>query len=128
MNAPDKAAVLGHLKKIHAEFQAQEQAKELALIYAEQPKVCVLSGATELLASSYQHGYLLLDLYGELDRQLGYEVNDVTLAGSDISIVDLFEHVELSELGRWCDRNLPSYRDIQQTAQDDFNAEQRSYA
>lgn len=128
MNAPDKDAVLSHISKTLAELQAEKEAVRLAAIHAAQPKVGVDSGATKLLQSEYDHDGLLIDLYGDLDAQFGYEVSDVTLAGNDISIVDLFDHSKLFDFGRWCDRNLPTYHQIQQKAEDDFYAEQRSYA
>ncbi|MBQ5963177.1 hypothetical protein [Massilia sp. ZL223] len=67
----------------------------------EQPK------PTGRLLTSYMHHGLKLDLYGELDED-GYEVNDITLAGSKVSLFELVSADFLESLSLTLDLTQPS--------------------
>ena len=115
MSAPDKNAVLSHITKTLAELQAERMATYAAKIYAKQPKIGEAFGDRQLLKSEYDEDGLLLDFYGSFNRW-GYEVSDVSLSGSDISVLSMITCSKLIRYSDWCNRTLPSYRDQQQAA------------
>jgi len=73
----------------------------------QQPQV----SRTLRLLTSYLHEGLLLDLYGTLD-EAGYEVFDIALAGTNISLFELVPTEFLERLSTWCNDKLPSPREV----------------
>ena len=73
----------------------------------QQPQV---SKAYRLLAS-YIHEGVKLDLFGTLDEE-GYEVFDIALAGTNISLFELVPTEFLERLSTWCNDKLPSPREV----------------
>lgn len=69
----------------------------------QQPEV---SSAYRLLAS-YVHEGVKLDLFGTLDAD-GYEVFDIALAGTNISLFELVPVEFLERLTTWCNDKLPT--------------------
>jgi hypothetical protein len=69
----------------------------------QQPKV---SAAHQLL-TTYTHEGLALDLYGTHDED-GYEVLDVALAGTNISLWEIVTLEFLDRLATWCNDHLPT--------------------
>lgn len=49
----------------------------------------------------------LLDLYGSFDRD-GYEVEDIALAGTTISLYEIVDEYMLKNLSEWADLHLAS--------------------
>jgi len=96
MNAPVSMALL----MAHAAMPAPSPFK--------QPQ---LEPGTQLLKLGYLHGELYLDLYGHLDED-GYEVEAATLTGNPVNLAELFSHRELGDMSAWCDRNLPTAREL----------------
>ena len=118
MNASDKLATLAHYGAMVDALESAE-AKEEKRIYDAQPKVGEAYGDRQLLKSEYDEDGLLIDLYGSFDRW-GYEVSDVSLSGSDISILSVIPSKKIQSYSDWCNRKLPSYSDLQQAATNDY--------
>ena len=115
MNALSKDATLAHYGAMVDSLESAE-AKEEKRIYDKQPKVGEAFGDRQLLKSEYDEDGLLIDLYGNFDRWGGYEVSDVSLSGSDISILSVIPSKKIQAYSDWCNRKLPSYSDLQQAA------------
>lgn len=73
----------------------------------QQPQV---SSAYRLLASHIHEG-VKLDLFGKLDAE-GYEVFDIALAGTNISLFELVPVEFLERLTTWCNDKLPSAAEL----------------
>ncbi len=73
----------------------------------QQPKV----SRTLRLLTSYIHEGVKLDLYGTFDED-GYEVNDIALAGTNVSLFELVPVEFLDRLSNWCNDKLPSVREV----------------
>lgn len=69
----------------------------------QQPQV---SAKLRLIAAAHVHNGIALDLYGTIDED-GYEVNDVCLTGTAISLYDIVSLDLLSTLTDWCQDHLP---------------------
>lgn len=61
-----------------------------------------------LLVSGAPWRGVLLDLYGSADDDDGYQVDDVALKGSHISLVEWFSDADLAHLSDWCNDHLPT--------------------
>lgn len=70
----------------------------------------VVPAELKLLDQEYQHGDLLLDLYGEFDAD-GYNVCAVTLAGTNTDLSDLLPYSFLKRLTSHCDMCLPTWEE-----------------
>ena len=119
MNAPDKNAALAHYGAMVDALESAEVKAEKR-IYDAQPKVGEAFGDRQLLKSEYDEDGLLIDFYGSFDRWGGYEVSDVSLSGSDISILAVIPIKKIQSYSDWCNRKLPSYLDQQQAASYDY--------
>ncbi|MRW82942.1 hypothetical protein GJ698_02405 [Pseudoduganella sp. FT26W] len=75
-----------------------------------------------LLASAYEHDGIYLDLRGVLDSA-GYDVEDVSLAGSTVALTALFSRDQLRQMSDWCDEHLPSAHALQLVSQQESRAE-----
>lgn len=56
-----------------------------------------------LLASKFDQGGLMLDLYGE-SNEFGIEVCDVALHGQKISLSEMVTPKQLEDMSYWCER------------------------
>lgn len=70
----------------------------------EQPKVA----AAHKWLSQYDHDGLLLDLYGAHDEDDVYEVLDIAVAGTNISLYRIADVDLLDTLTEWCNATRPS--------------------
>lgn len=62
----------------------------------------VVADRCDLICSGFEHDGLMLDLYGDFDSADGsYFVQDVTLAGSDVSIAAV---VSIEQMAKWSDQ------------------------
>jgi hypothetical protein len=86
---------------------------------ATQPQV---DATLTLLASGYDQGGLLLDLYGTNSKS-GIEVEDVALRGSKVSLAEQFSNKQMEDMGYWCERQ--AIRESRRDARD--NAIDRAY-
>jgi hypothetical protein len=64
--------------------------------------------SSRLLVSGAPWRGVLLDLYGSASDEHGYEVDDVALKGSTVSLVEWFNHDDLLAISAWCDEFLPT--------------------
>lgn len=101
MNAPINAALL---------------AARASMPAAPQRVQPVVDASAHLLKTGYLHGELYLDLYGTLDAD-GYDVQTATLTGNTANLADLFGNRQLSDMSDWCNRNLPSARELRLVSQ-----------
>src|SRR5882672_1136170 len=63
----------------------------------------------DLLYSGYDHDELKLDLYGEFYADDDcYDVQDVALTETDVSLAQLLSADQIKAMSDWCDRHLPS--------------------
>jgi hypothetical protein len=72
-------------------------------IDANQPQI---DKSYDLLKSGHEYNGLKLDLYGEMDD--GYQVYDIALAGTTISLFELVDTKALVHLSNWLTDHSPS--------------------
>lgn len=80
-----------------------------------------------LLKTGYEHGDLYLNLHGLLDSS-GYDVQAVSLTGvthngAPVCVTDMTSPGQLQEMSDWCDRKLPSARELGLISQAESRAE-----
>lgn len=88
-----------------------------------QPQIA--SGLT-LLCANYQHEGLSLDLHGCHDED-GYEVNDIALAGTTVSLFELTPIETLENLSRRLDFLLPNGPQLRQASRDEQRVERAQW-
>lgn len=74
------------------------------------------------LLASYIHEGIKLDLYGALDED-GYEVMDIALAGSNVSLFELVPVAFLERLTAWCNDKLPTGAELRRQARGEVRLE-----
>ena len=76
-----------------------------------------------LLVSGAPWRGVLLDLYGSASDEWGYEVDDVALKHSGVSLVEWFNGNDLEHLSNWCNDHLPDGPELRALAEaDDYDA------
>jgi hypothetical protein len=85
----------------------------------EQPKV---PAAYKLLKAAYLHEGLALDLYGTHDED-GYEVLDVALAGTNISLWEIVTLEFLDRMATWCNDHLPTGAELRRQSANEARLE-----
>lgn len=77
-----------------------------------------------LLCVSYLHDELTLDLYGTHDED-GYEVTDLALSGSTVSLAELVPVAMLESMSKRLDWLLPDGAQLRKESRDESRADMR---
>jgi hypothetical protein len=70
------------------------------------------SESERLLVSGAPWKGVLLDLYGTANDEDGYDVCDVALKGSRVSLAQWFSAADMDHLTDWCNEHLPTCAEL----------------
>lgn len=94
-----------------------------SLPFPDTDQTIVGSESARLLVSGAPWRGVLLDLYGSASDEYGFEVDDVALKGSRVSLVEWFSRAELEAFSAWCNESLPSGPELRRQEQAEARAE-----
>lgn len=84
----------------------------------QQPKV----PTTYRWLATHLHEGLALDLFGCFDED-GYEVNDIALVGTNVSLAEIVEISFLERMTDWCNNHLPTAAELRRKSANDSRFE-----